>query len=138
MQETATKNPSSRYRDDALKQSNSFKSQRRKPDEPDDSFIADLSRKIEHFIGSRDDTTRRRTPSHSKRHRNSRNSAEMLDVVIDADSASAHRGYRPPQELIEQMLTVAETIIRDHYIGQPILASEKKTHPSAASKGCGP
>jgi hypothetical protein len=44
-----------------------------------------------------------------------------LDIVIDAGSAASHRGYRPPRELLEQMLEVMEGIIRDHYITGPML-----------------
>ena len=44
-----------------------------------------------------------------------------LSIVIDAGSAASHRGYKPPQVLLEQMLSVMEGIIRDHYITGPML-----------------
>lgn len=54
---------------------------------------------------------------------------EMLDIVIDAGSAAAHRGYKPPRDLLEQMVAVMETIVRDHYITGPMLETIKTTIP---------
>lgn len=46
---------------------------------------------------------------------------EMLETVIDAGSASAHRGYKPNRDLLEEMVATMESIIRDHYLTGPIL-----------------
>lgn len=54
---------------------------------------------------------------------------QNLATVIDAGSASQHRGYAPPQELLEEMLSVTENIIRDHYITGPMLATAKQMIP---------
>jgi hypothetical protein len=37
-----------------------------------------------------------------------------LEIVIDAGSASSHRGYRPPRELIDSMMMTMETLIQTH------------------------
>lgn len=54
---------------------------------------------------------------------------DMLETVIDAGSASAHRGYNPNIELLSQMLALLETIIRDLYITSPMLQSLKSHIP---------
>ena len=54
---------------------------------------------------------------------------EHLEIVIDAGSASTHRGYRPPQQLLDEMLAVMESIIRNHYITGPMLATAKNQIP---------
>lgn len=46
---------------------------------------------------------------------------DMLALVIDAGSAATHRTFRPPLPLLEQMVVVMETTIRDHYITNPML-----------------
>ena len=52
-----------------------------------------------------------------------------LSVVIDAGSASTHRSFRPPQDLLEEMVTVMESIIRDHYVTGPMLQTARTIIP---------
>ena len=52
-----------------------------------------------------------------------------LNVVIDAGSASTHRSFRPPRQLLEEMVTMMENIIRDHYITGPMLTTAKTLIP---------
>jgi hypothetical protein len=54
---------------------------------------------------------------------------ESLEVVIDAGSASSHRGYRPSKELIVTMLMTMEGLIQNHYITGPMLATAKAHIP---------
>jgi hypothetical protein len=54
---------------------------------------------------------------------------ENLAIVIDAGSASTHRGFRPPRQLLDEMLAVMESIIRDHYITGPMLMTAKTLIP---------
>jgi hypothetical protein len=54
---------------------------------------------------------------------------EMLATVIDAGSAAAHRGYKPPKELLREMVITMETVIRDHYLTGPLLRAMKATIP---------
>jgi hypothetical protein len=54
---------------------------------------------------------------------------EMLETVIDAGSASTHRSYRPPPDLLQEMIAVMETIIREHYITAPYLATARTLIP---------
>ncbi len=59
----------------------------------------------------------------------SENQKDMLLVVIDAGSATAHRGYKPPRDLLEQMIAVMQIIIQQHYITGPMLQSLKLKIP---------
>ncbi|MHB8269077.1 DUF4145 domain-containing protein [Bradyrhizobium sp.] len=52
-----------------------------------------------------------------------------LAVVVDAGSASSHRGFKPPKELLEGMLMVMEGLVRDHYITGPMLQTAKASIP---------
>ena len=54
---------------------------------------------------------------------------DNLETVIDAGSASAHRGFRPSQDLLDEMLAVMESVIRDHYITGPMLKTAKTLIP---------
>jgi hypothetical protein len=54
---------------------------------------------------------------------------DMLSTVIDAGSAAAHRGFKPPRDLLQEMLVVMESVIRDHYITRPMLAAMKRFIP---------
>lgn len=54
---------------------------------------------------------------------------ENLSIVIDAGSASAHRGYRPSRPLIEEIVNIMENIVREHYITGPMLAHAKTKIP---------
>jgi hypothetical protein len=58
-----------------------------------------------------------------------RSQKQDLEVVIDAGSASSHRGYRPPRELIIPMLMMMEALIQNHYITGPMLATAKANIP---------
>jgi hypothetical protein len=60
---------------------------------------------------------------------------ENLDIVIDAGSASTHRNFRPPQELQEEMLSVMESVIREHYITGPMLATARSLIPPRPPRG---
>jgi Domain of unknown function (DUF4145) len=54
---------------------------------------------------------------------------DNLEIVIDAGSASAHRGFKPSQDLLDEMLAVMESIIRNHYITGPMLKTAKTLIP---------
>jgi hypothetical protein len=54
---------------------------------------------------------------------------DNLEIVIDAGSASAHRGFKPSQDLLDEMISVMESIIRDHYITGPMLQTAKTLIP---------
>jgi hypothetical protein len=54
---------------------------------------------------------------------------QNLEIVIDAGSASSHRGYRPAQQLLEEMVTVLEGMVREHYITGPMLETAKLNIP---------
>jgi hypothetical protein len=54
---------------------------------------------------------------------------ENLSIVIDAGSASTHRGFKPSRVLLDEMLTVMESIIRDHYVTGPMLETAKAMIP---------
>jgi predicted Fe-S protein YdhL (DUF1289 family) len=54
---------------------------------------------------------------------------ENLAIVIDAGSASTHRSFRPPRELVEEMVTVMESVVREHYITGPMLNTAKTIIP---------
>jgi hypothetical protein len=55
--------------------------------------------------------------------------SDILETVIDAGSAAAHRGFKPPQELLQEMLTTMETIVRDYYLTGPMLKAMKTLIP---------
>lgn len=55
--------------------------------------------------------------------------SDMLATTIDAGSAASHRGFKPPKDLLEQMLSVMDMIIRQHYITKPMLARLKVNIP---------
>lgn len=59
---------------------------------------------------------------------------EMLDTVIDAGSASNHRGFKPPKELLLLMLDVMETTIRERYSTGPMLTTLKVNVPPKPSR----
>jgi uncharacterized protein DUF4145 len=54
---------------------------------------------------------------------------ESLAVVIDAGSASSHRGYKPARQLIEAMLMTMEGLVQNHYITGPMLKTAKANIP---------
>lgn len=54
---------------------------------------------------------------------------ESLEIVIDAGSASSHRGFRPPQQLIQAMLMTVEGIVQNHYITGPMLKTARAHIP---------
>ena len=55
--------------------------------------------------------------------------AENIGIVIDAGSASTHRGFRPAHELIAEMVVVMENMVREHYITAPMLATARERIP---------
>ena len=55
--------------------------------------------------------------------------AENIEVVIDAGSASTHRGFKPSCELLEEMVIVMEGLVREHYITGPMLQTAKVKIP---------
>jgi hypothetical protein len=59
---------------------------------------------------------------------------DNLEIVIDAGSASQHRGFKPSQDLLDEMLAVMESIIRAHYITGPMLETAKKMIPPRPSR----
>ncbi len=54
---------------------------------------------------------------------------DNLSVVIDAGSASTHRNFRPPKQLLEEMVILMESVVRDHYITGPMLNTAKMLIP---------
>lgn len=54
---------------------------------------------------------------------------DILAIVIDSGSATAHRGFRPPPDLLKEMISVMEAIIREHYITGPMLKTLKNRIP---------
>jgi hypothetical protein len=52
-----------------------------------------------------------------------------LETVIDAGSASSHRGFKPPKELLEEMFIVMEHIVREHFITAPMLETARLNIP---------
>jgi hypothetical protein len=54
---------------------------------------------------------------------------DHLETVIDAGSAATHRGFKPAQDLLDEMLTVMESVIRDHYITGPMLKTARTQIP---------
>jgi len=60
---------------------------------------------------------------------------EMLEVVIDAASATQHRGYRPPFDLLRQMVNVMEYMIYQYYIAGPMLKVLKIQIPPRPPRG---
>lgn len=57
------------------------------------------------------------------------NHKDMLETVIDAGSAAAHRAFRPPRPLAEQMLGVMEALVSSYYISSPMLLILKSKIP---------
>ena len=55
--------------------------------------------------------------------------AENLEIVIDAGSASTHRGFKPPRELLKGMVIVMENLVREHYITGPMLQTARVKIP---------
>jgi len=58
-----------------------------------------------------------------------RQQKQNLETVIDAGSASSHRAFKPPQQLLDEMLVVMETMVREHYFTGPMLATLKAHIP---------
>lgn len=54
---------------------------------------------------------------------------EALEIVIDAGSASSHRAFKPPRQLIQAMLATMEGLIRDHHITGPMLKTAASLIP---------
>ena len=54
---------------------------------------------------------------------------ENLSIVIDASSASSHRGFQPPRQLLDEMMAVMEIIVREHYITGPMLETARTQIP---------
>ena len=54
---------------------------------------------------------------------------QSLAIVIDAGSASSHRAFRPPRQLIQAMLVTMEGLVRDHYITGPMLKTAASLIP---------
>ncbi len=53
----------------------------------------------------------------------------LFDTVIDGASAAAHRNYKPPWDLLDNMLTLTEFIVNQTYISGPMLEAAKKHIP---------
>lgn len=58
-----------------------------------------------------------------------KNQGEAIDVIIDAGSASSHRAFKPPVELLRVMVTALEGVIHHHYFASPMLRTAKTTIP---------
>jgi hypothetical protein len=59
----------------------------------------------------------------------SANQRDMLETVIDAGSSATHRGFRPPRNLLLEMMVVMEGIVRDHFITRETLLQLKRLIP---------
>ncbi len=59
----------------------------------------------------------------------SENQKETIMIVIDASSATQHRGFRPVRDLLEHMIAVLETIIHQLYLLNPMLQTLKTQIP---------
>lgn len=60
----------------------------------------------------------------------SANDQKNLAIVVDAGSATSHRGYKTSDRAhLQEMLTVMENVIRNHYITGPALLAMRKTIP---------
>jgi hypothetical protein len=57
------------------------------------------------------------------------NQKTELETVIDAGSASSHRGFRPPRQLIQVMLATMEGVVQNHYITGPMLKTAASLIP---------
>jgi hypothetical protein len=54
---------------------------------------------------------------------------DELETVIDAGSASSHRAFRPPRQLIQAMLATMEGLVQNHYITGPMLKTAARLIP---------
>lgn len=54
---------------------------------------------------------------------------DELETVIDAGSASSHRAFRPPRQLIQAMLATMEGLVQNHYITGPMLKTAASLIP---------
>ncbi len=54
---------------------------------------------------------------------------DTLATVVDAGSAAGHRGFKPAVELIDGMIDVVESLLQQHYIVGPMVATLKRTIP---------
>ena len=52
-----------------------------------------------------------------------------LETVVDAGSASSHRGYKPPRQVIQAMLMTMEGLVQNHYVTGPMLKTAKAHIP---------
>jgi len=59
---------------------------------------------------------------------------DLFDTVIEGGSAAAHRGYKPPWDLLDNMLAVMEYLIHQTYISGPMLEAAKKHIPPRPKK----
>ncbi|MCH7889306.1 MAG: DUF4145 domain-containing protein [Proteobacteria bacterium] len=59
---------------------------------------------------------------------------ELYDTVIEGGSAAAHRGYKPPWALLENMLELMEFLINQSYISGPMLEAAKVHIPPRPSQ----
>jgi len=64
----------------------------------------------------------------------SKDRKEMLSTVIEAGSAAAHRGFKPPRDLLEHMVTAMEDVIGGHYITGPMLQQLRQHIPPRPSR----
>ena len=58
----------------------------------------------------------------------------LFDTVIEGASAAAHRGYKPPWDLLENMLTLMEFIVNQTYISGPMLEAARTHIPPRPSR----
>jgi hypothetical protein len=65
----------------------------------------------------------------AERHHLTTTQKEILATVIDVGSASSHRGFRPPRELLQEMMSELEAIIRRHYISEPMFKTARELIP---------
>ena len=54
---------------------------------------------------------------------------ENIRIVIEAGSASSHRAFIPPRELLYEMIIVMENLVREFYVTGPMLKTAKQKIP---------
>jgi hypothetical protein len=62
----------------------------------------------------------------------------VFSTVIEAGSVAAHRGFKPPRDLLEHVVTVMEDVIGSHYITGPMLLQLRQHIPPRPSRRAGP
>lgn len=57
----------------------------------------------------------------------------VLEVLVDAGSAAAHRGWKPSETHLATMKEILEALVRDHFVLKPEVDKLRKSIPSKSS-----